>query len=235
MPECSPHTNSSTHLKSHFVPFVVLKEQACGAMFAKSPTRRGVPGVEFQGESEIPIRGSEHAALPGARAVGPIDRHQLIEASVILKHRQELPKLTTPTTKTCRWGPPRDAEAHVGYYPKVASAAADFTLGWSHVLPTGVGFGCSHSAVGGTTSGDENRPFDCPRGRRWCGPGGCLSSRICSTSIVRPWWELLCKISEENLAFALAIQLAALREMGRDSPSRWGVRRRVLPPCRLLS
>jgi kumamolisin len=43
---------------------------------------------------KIAIRGSEHAALPGARAVGPIDPHQLIEVSLILKHRQELPKLT---------------------------------------------------------------------------------------------------------------------------------------------
>jgi kumamolisin len=43
---------------------------------------------------KIAIRGSEHAALLGARAVGPIDPHQLIEVSVILKHRQELPKLT---------------------------------------------------------------------------------------------------------------------------------------------
>jgi kumamolisin len=43
---------------------------------------------------KISIRGSEHAALPGARPVGPIDPHQLIEVSVILKHRQELPKLT---------------------------------------------------------------------------------------------------------------------------------------------
>ena len=43
---------------------------------------------------KIAIRGSEHAALPGAHAVGPIDPHQLIEVSLILKHRQELPKLT---------------------------------------------------------------------------------------------------------------------------------------------
>jgi kumamolisin len=42
----------------------------------------------------IAIRGTEHAMLSGARPVGPIDPHQLIEVSVILKHRQELPKLT---------------------------------------------------------------------------------------------------------------------------------------------
>jgi kumamolisin len=43
---------------------------------------------------KIAIRGTEHAMLPGAHAVGPIDPHQLIEVSVILKHRQDLPKLT---------------------------------------------------------------------------------------------------------------------------------------------
>lgn len=43
---------------------------------------------------KISLRGSEHAALPGAHAVGPIDPHQLIEVSMILKHRQALPKLT---------------------------------------------------------------------------------------------------------------------------------------------
>src|ERR1700744_1695292 len=43
---------------------------------------------------KVAIRGTEHAILPAARAVGPIDPHQLIEVSVILKHRQELPKLT---------------------------------------------------------------------------------------------------------------------------------------------
>lgn len=42
----------------------------------------------------IAIRGTEHAMLSEARPVGPIDPHQLIEVSVILKHRQELPKLT---------------------------------------------------------------------------------------------------------------------------------------------
>jgi len=39
----------------------------------------------------IPIRGTEHALLAGARAVSPIDPHQLIEVSVVLKHRQTLP------------------------------------------------------------------------------------------------------------------------------------------------
>src|ERR1700721_3545286 len=40
---------------------------------------------------KIPLKGSEHASLPGANAIGPTDPHQLIEVSVILKHRQPLP------------------------------------------------------------------------------------------------------------------------------------------------
>ena len=36
----------------------------------------------------IPLAGTEHMAPPGARAIGPTDPHQLIEVSVILKHRQ---------------------------------------------------------------------------------------------------------------------------------------------------
>ena len=43
---------------------------------------------------KVSLRGSEYAALPGAHSVGPIDPHQLIEVSMILKHRQALPKLT---------------------------------------------------------------------------------------------------------------------------------------------
>src|SRR5258708_7080887 len=39
----------------------------------------------------IPIKGTEHTALPGARPIGPADPHQLIEVSVVLKHRQTLP------------------------------------------------------------------------------------------------------------------------------------------------
>ena len=39
----------------------------------------------------IPLAGTEHMALPGARAIGPTDPHQLIEVSVILKHRQAMP------------------------------------------------------------------------------------------------------------------------------------------------
>jgi len=40
--------------------------------------------------AKVPIKGSERALLPGARAIGPTDQNQLIEISVILKHRQPL-------------------------------------------------------------------------------------------------------------------------------------------------
>lgn len=39
----------------------------------------------------IAIKGTEHISLPGSRAIGPTDPHQLIEVSIILKHRQALP------------------------------------------------------------------------------------------------------------------------------------------------
>jgi kumamolisin len=39
----------------------------------------------------VPLKGSDRSPYPGARAIGPTDPHQLIEISVILKHRQSLP------------------------------------------------------------------------------------------------------------------------------------------------
>ena len=41
----------------------------------------------------IALKNTEYAMLPGARAIGPSDPHQIVEASVILKHRNSLPKL----------------------------------------------------------------------------------------------------------------------------------------------
>jgi len=40
---------------------------------------------------KIPLAGTEKIALQGARVIGPTDPHQLIEVSVVLKHRQPLP------------------------------------------------------------------------------------------------------------------------------------------------
>lgn len=40
----------------------------------------------------IAIKGTEHISLPGSRAIGPTDPHQLMEVSVVLKHRQTLPE-----------------------------------------------------------------------------------------------------------------------------------------------
>jgi kumamolisin len=39
---------------------------------------------------KVSLKGSERVLLPGARAIGPTDPHQLMEISVILKHRQPL-------------------------------------------------------------------------------------------------------------------------------------------------
>ncbi|HEX4759123.1 MAG TPA: S53 family peptidase [Terracidiphilus sp.] len=39
------------------------------------------------------LKGTEHIMPPGARVIGPSDPHQLIEISVILKHRTPLPKV----------------------------------------------------------------------------------------------------------------------------------------------
>jgi kumamolisin len=41
---------------------------------------------------KIPLKGTEHASIPGSRAIGSTDPHQLMEVSVILKHRQALPE-----------------------------------------------------------------------------------------------------------------------------------------------
>ena len=59
---------------------------------------------------KISLRGSELAPLQGARAIGPTDPHQLIEISVVLKHRQSLPtpgdqgNLMTHTDFATRYG-----------------------------------------------------------------------------------------------------------------------------------
>jgi len=44
----------------------------------------------MQNSKKTSIKGTEHILLPGARAIGPSDPHQLIEISVVLKHRQPL-------------------------------------------------------------------------------------------------------------------------------------------------
>ena len=42
----------------------------------------------------VPLAGTEHLALAGVRTVGPTDPHQLIEVSVVLKHRRPLPAVS---------------------------------------------------------------------------------------------------------------------------------------------
>lgn len=44
---------------------------------------------------KIALKGSERVPLEGARAIGPTDPHQLVEISVILKHRQPLETVRT--------------------------------------------------------------------------------------------------------------------------------------------
>ena len=39
---------------------------------------------------KVALKGSDRVPLQGARAISPTDPHQLIEISVILKHRQPL-------------------------------------------------------------------------------------------------------------------------------------------------
>jgi len=48
--------------------------------------------------AKVPLKGSERVLLAGSRAIGPTDPHQLIEISVILKHRQAL-SAARPTGK----------------------------------------------------------------------------------------------------------------------------------------
>jgi kumamolisin len=40
---------------------------------------------------KISVKGAEHINLPGTRAIGPTDPHQLVEISVVLKNRKPLP------------------------------------------------------------------------------------------------------------------------------------------------
>jgi kumamolisin len=40
---------------------------------------------------KIPLKGTEHTSMQGVRPIGPTDPHQLIEVSVVLKHRQPMP------------------------------------------------------------------------------------------------------------------------------------------------
>src|SRR5258708_2563286 len=72
------------------------KRQSCAeagnALRARS-TPIPHPQKEKHMSKSIPIKGTEHTALPGARAIGPTDPHQPIEVSVVLKHLQPLPAL----------------------------------------------------------------------------------------------------------------------------------------------
>jgi kumamolisin len=47
--------------------------------------------LQMPNSKKVTLKGTEHILLPGARAIGPIDPHQLIEISVVLNHRKALP------------------------------------------------------------------------------------------------------------------------------------------------
>lgn len=77
---------------------------------------------------KIPLKGTELASLPGARAIGPTDPHQLIEISFVLKHRQSLPKfedeakILTHTDFATKYG------ADPAHLAKVVQFARDHNL-----------------------------------------------------------------------------------------------------------
>jgi kumamolisin len=59
----------------------------------KSPLSESLKEINMSTNSKkTSLKGTEHNMLPGARAIGPTDPHQLIEISVVLKHRTALPK-----------------------------------------------------------------------------------------------------------------------------------------------
>src|SRR5258708_5416134 len=72
------------------------KRQSCaeaGNALRAGSTPIPHPQKEKHMSKSIPIKGTEHTALPGARAIGPTDPHQPIVVSVVLKHLQPLPAL----------------------------------------------------------------------------------------------------------------------------------------------
>jgi kumamolisin len=58
----------------------------------KKPILNPPKELHMPNSKKTSIKGTEHILLPGARAIGPSDPHQLIEISVVLKNRQPLPE-----------------------------------------------------------------------------------------------------------------------------------------------
>ena len=75
-----------------------------------------------------PLQGTEVAQVEGARAVGPSDPHQLIEVSVIIKHRRPLPADLDPDRFISHVEFAREFGAEVAHIDKLRQFARDNKL-----------------------------------------------------------------------------------------------------------
>jgi kumamolisin len=66
-------------------------EMCCAYPSIDRPNPNPHEELTMSNAKKFSLKGTEQAALPGARAVGPTDPHQLIEISIILKNRKEIP------------------------------------------------------------------------------------------------------------------------------------------------
>jgi kumamolisin len=82
----------------------------------------------------IALRGTEQISIPGSRAIGPTDPHQLIEVSVILKHRQNLPDLEQVSQHTSHSDFARTYGADPAAVDKIHEFAREYKL---HLLERG--------------------------------------------------------------------------------------------------
>jgi kumamolisin len=80
------------------------------------------------------LPGTEHISLPGSRAIGPTDPHQLIEVSVILQHRQQLPALESEAKTLNHSEFAKNYGAEPGQVDKIRQFAREFNL---HLLDRG--------------------------------------------------------------------------------------------------
>jgi kumamolisin len=59
-------------------------------IFHPQPNPNPPKELNMANSKKIPLQGTEHTMLPGARSIGPTDPTQLIEISLVLKHRKPL-------------------------------------------------------------------------------------------------------------------------------------------------
>lgn len=77
---------------------------------------------------KISLKGTEHSMMPGARAIRPTDPHQLIEVSVILKHRKSLPKIEEETRMMTHSDFAKTYGADPAHVDKIRHFAHDYNL-----------------------------------------------------------------------------------------------------------